>query len=334
MYPMPHRTQVVLAPLLMACSCFFALARCEAQNLVPNPSFELNDTCPYTIGFQEGDRPLHWSSWLESPEYFHACAGSLNDVDTVIDVPQNGFGFQYAWDGDAYVGMYTYNEDYREYVGCELISPMVAGATYELSFLANMATGGNYWDPKWASNNLGLLFTMEPNTWNGMTGSPFPFRNYAHMHSSEVVTDTTGWVLVSGSFVADSAYRYLVIGNFFSDALTDTAHLAGPNSLGAYYFVDGVCVIPAGLDCGFDVGVAEHSTEELRLWPNPASSGFWIEGLSGRYEVLDALGRVVHHGATPSSQAQRVDADLWPSGGYVLRHQGNKVVVKQFLVMH
>src|SRR5690606_6194733 len=34
--------------LALCCSLFVAHLRCEAQNLVPNPSFELKDTCPYT----------------------------------------------------------------------------------------------------------------------------------------------------------------------------------------------------------------------------------------------------------------------------------------------
>lgn len=328
------RTNALLALWSMVCFCVLALPHCEAQNLVPNPSFEVTDTCPYTIGFQDGDRPLYWNSWLESPEYFNACAGSLNDIDSVVGVPRNGFGFQYAFDGVAYVGMYTYKEDYREYVGCELINPLVVGETYQLSFYANMATCGNYWDPKWASNNIGMLFTVDPNVWDGMNAPPFPFRDYAHLYSSEVIADTAGWVLVTGSFVADSAYRYLVLGNFFSDALTDTAHVAGSNSLGAYYFVDGVCVTQAGLGCEFGLRLDEHFTPDFNLWPNPMSDGFWVKGFVGNYEVINAMGVVVYKGEIHPGYAQRVDTYSWPIGRYVLRHQGEKVVVMQLVVMH
>jgi hypothetical protein len=110
--------------VVLGCLLFVVALRCEAQgNLVPNPSFELLDTCPYTTGFQEGDRPAHWRSWLNNPDYFHACAGSLQDIDTLVSVPHNGWGFQHAWDGEAYVGYCAYSttDQYREYVGAELL---------------------------------------------------------------------------------------------------------------------------------------------------------------------------------------------------------------------
>ena len=76
---------------ILGCLLLLAALRCEAQNLVPNPSFELNDTCPYTIGFQEGDKPLHWDRWDQDPEYFHASAGNFGSADSLVDVPWNGF---------------------------------------------------------------------------------------------------------------------------------------------------------------------------------------------------------------------------------------------------
>ncbi|MBK6831300.1 MAG: hypothetical protein IPG92_11440 [Flavobacteriales bacterium] len=126
----------------------------------------------------------------------------------------------------------------REYAGCQLLEPLEVGESYDLSFYTNVAFGGSYWSPTRACNNMGMLFTMQPNIWTGLSGPLFTLRNYAHLHSTAIIGDTANWTLVSGSFVADSAYQYLVIGNFFSNALTDTLHLAPNNELGAYYFVD------------------------------------------------------------------------------------------------
>lgn len=147
--------------------------RCEAQfNLAPNPGFEDLEECPSTIGFQLGDRPYHWHSWLNSPDYFHACA-----QDTLVGVPGNGWTFQHAWDGDAYVGVYAYDgsmQDYREYVGAELIEPLVPGCTYRLRFRAAPAYNGSYWltNGGGACNNLGMLFTMASNAWTAPTTWP------------------------------------------------------------------------------------------------------------------------------------------------------------------
>jgi hypothetical protein len=218
----------------------------SAQNLVPNPSFEENTACPVTTGFQGFSNPMYWEAWNQSPDYFHACAGVLGGVDTLIRVPLNGFGFQYALHGDAYVGMAAYGSSgggvsYREYVGCQLLEPLEVGESYDLSFFTNVAFGGTYSAPTWACNNMGMLFTMQPNIWTSGSGPLFALRNYAHMHSAVIISDTANWTLVSGSFMADSAYQYLVIGNFFSNALTDTLHLLNFPSI-AYYFMDGVCV--------------------------------------------------------------------------------------------
>ena len=200
----------------------------QAQiNLVPNPSFEVLDTCPYLYGFQLGDRPSGWFSWNQTPDYFHACAQPVNGADTVVGVPLNGWAYQPAWDGDAYVGVYAYGtgETYREYVGAELTCPMVVGQTYHVTFRANLARGGTTWNSGGSCNNLGALFTMETNAWTAplasTPGDAFGYRNYAHVYSQEILSDTADWVLVSGDLVADSAYRYLVLGNFFENDLTD-----------------------------------------------------------------------------------------------------------------
>jgi hypothetical protein len=320
--------------LVLCCSLFFASLRCEAQNLVPNPSFELKDTCPYAFGFQEGGKPLFWEKWNQSPDYFNACAPGLG-IDSLLDVPLNGFGFQYAMDGEAYVGIYGYglSTNYREYVGCELAEPMEAGETYQLSFFTNVAFGGTYSAPTWACNNMGMLFTMEPNIWSGSTEPPFTVRNYAHLHSAAIISDTANWTLVSGSFVADSAYQYLVLGNFFSDSLTDTLHVIPGNSLGAYYFVDGVCVTKAGQECSFTSGIAEQKPLEGYAWPNPTADILHVrvgEGIG--WQVFDATGRLVHDGVS-SGALLTIPVREWALGEYVLRLEDKGVKHVRFVVM-
>ena len=262
-YPMNNRWRgegfrLILVTLALLCS-----RRCEAQgNLVPNPSFELQDTCPYTVGFQEGDRPLHWFSWYNSPEYFNACAGTLQSIDTLVDVPQNAWTYQYAWEGNAYVGMYAYDgvsDEYREYVGAELLEPLVVGCDYRIRFRANPAFDGNYALPDGggACNNIGLLFTTGSNAWNGVTGPAFGFRNDAHVFTSSVIDDTLAWTLVEGIFTADSSYGYVVLGNFFTDALTIGYPNAGSWTDISYYLIDSVSVTPVDATC-HGVGLPEE----------------------------------------------------------------------------
>lgn len=327
------------AAWLVCCYSLFVVPfSAIAQNLVPNPSFEENTACPVTIGFQGFSKPLHWEKWNESPEYFHACAGSLGGVDTLIRVPLNGMGFQYALHGDAYVGMYAYGTggggvNSREYVGCQLLEPLVVGASYDLSFFTNVAFGGSYWWTRWACNNMGVLFTMEPNIWTSLNGPLFALRNHAHLHSTAIISDTANWTLVSGSFVADSAYQYLAIGNFFSNTLTDTMQIVTEPSLGAYYFVDGVCVRPSGQPCEFITSIPEPGEQGPLVWPNPASDLVQVRAARGtRWQVYDAVGRLMDAGMSAVDMLT-VPVHQWAPGEYVLRLDGAMRRHVRFVVM-
>ncbi len=256
----------------MLCLLVIGTAVCPvwAQNLVPNPSFEQHDTCPYTIGFQEGDRPQDWFSWFNSPEYFNACAGSLMDIDTLVDVPRNGWTYQQAWEGDAYIGLRTYDggNDYRELAGATLLSPLITGCTYQLRFRANAAYNGTYWLPNGggAANNLGMLFTMASNAWSTVTGPEFGFRHFAHLRTETVITDTLGWTLVEGTFTADSAYSHIVLGNFYPDSSTVGFPNGNSSTYITYYVIDGVEVIPLAGDCANDVDEIQEGNAPRVEW--------------------------------------------------------------------
>jgi hypothetical protein len=163
--------------LILCCPLFVVSHRCEAQNLVPNPSFEEIESCPqYPIltGYQVGAIPQHWFSFSDTPDYFNAC------VDSITSVPSNMVGYQNAFDGQAYTGMATFlPEDHREMIGAELFSPLSVGETYYASFYVNAAYGGN--QPFDVGNsNIGMLFTMDPYPW--ITDMPeFGLRNYAQI---------------------------------------------------------------------------------------------------------------------------------------------------------
>lgn len=297
--PLLHR---ILGMILLGCPLFIVPLRCEAQNLVPNPSFEDYAVCPYTVGFQLGDRPLHWYSWTMSPDYFNACCGALNGLDTLVDVPLNGWSYQHAWDGEAYVGGYAYDGvsgDYREFVGAQLIEPLQVGCTYMVRFRTNPAFNGSYWliNGGGVCNNIGLLFTMESYAWTAPTPAPsyhaFAARNYAHVYSSAVITDTLAWTLVEGLFTADSAYAHVVLGNFFTDANTIGYPNGGSSVDLAYYLIDGVEVLPTESGCnGLGVGGAiDEGLPVLRgqgaemVVELPPGSSFDIR-------LVDALGRI------------------------------------------
>ncbi|MDX9750983.1 MAG: T9SS type A sorting domain-containing protein [Flavobacteriales bacterium] len=242
----------------------------------------------------------------------------------------NFFTYQHPFEGASCVGMATYwqhgSNEYREWIMAPLLGPMVVGQTYYCSFRANAAFGGNHTFPQfWLANDkVGIRFTtMAMPPWN--VGDPFPVPvNHAHIMHSQILADTVGWTLVSGSFVADSAYQYLMIGQFFSNALTDTLQFS-PEGIPwywlprAYTLVDAVCVSasPDGCDLGQSVG--EGLPSGPALFPNPARDQLVVAQWGGaEAQVLDAMGCLLWQGRITSDRWV-LDVGSWARGAYVLR---------------
>jgi len=241
----------------------------------------------------------------------------------------NTFTFQQPYEGNSCVGLFTYFQnglqEQREWIMVPLLEPMTVGQSYYCSFRANAAFGGNALYPTiWlASGNVGMLFTTYDRHWNA--GDPYPAAlNQAHVRDIQVLTDTVGWTLVSGSFMADSAYQYLMIGNFFSNALTDTLHL-GPQGDPWFWFpysytlIDAVCVSPNPAGCDLGQSVGEGVDGSPVLFPNPARDQLVVGGRSGAQLVaMDAVGRVIWQGVVDSDRWV-LPVGAWARGAYGLR---------------
>lgn len=239
---------------------------CICQNLVPNPSFEDTLFCP--IGLNDLDPIIGWSSYGNSVDCYNSCSATLN-------VPDSPFGFQYANSGESMIGLVTYVwqfspswPNYREYAGATLLEPLQVGQKYFVSFFINCAG----YLPGWqiiGANKMGLKFSTVAYD----QSSPPPLDNYAHLYTDSVITDTIQWFKVSGSFIADSAYTQVIIGNFYDSIQTDTIIFGGAPFGGssAYYYVDDICVSTDSTYANSWTRVSEHSTlDDLALvFPNP-----------------------------------------------------------------
>lgn len=209
----------------------FIFSGSSAQNLVNNPGFETFVTCPSTTS--QLFNASGWSASSYTPDYYHSCNM------TSVGVPTNVCGYQPAASGNAYIGLlcygsfaFNYSANIREYATGMLTSPLVVGTTYNVSFkVARMNASSHEVD------HLGAKFTM--------TNNPaLPITNSAHVFSTTPVSDTLNWTTISGTFVADSDYQFIVLGNHFDDA-NCTINSLQPVTFGwnAYYYVDEVEVV-------------------------------------------------------------------------------------------
>lgn len=309
-----------------------------AQNLVPNPGFEEADSCsdqlPPFVGIHD------WYSVNGSPDHLRSCL----PYGDFRGLPMNFFTYQEPFEGESCAGVYTYwqngQTEYREWIMAPLLSPLVAGQTYYCSFRANAAFGGNHTYPQhWLSNDkVGMRFTtMLMPQWN--VGDPFPTPpNHAHIIYPHILSDTVGWTLVSGSFVADSAYQYVLIGQFFSNAFTDTLHFS-PQGVPwywlprAYTLVDAVCVSPTPDGCDMAQSVGEVRPTGPVVFPNPARDHVVVAQRAGaEAEVLDAVGRLLWQGRITSDRWV-MEVGSWARGAYVLRMvRGEQVEMHKFVL--
>jgi len=325
--------------LLLGCLGFVANLRCEAQNLVPNPGFEETDSCTFGLGL---GALHHWYSAYLTPDHLQSCLpyGAANGL------PLNFVTYQQPFEGSSCVGLITYhqngpNDEQREWVMAPLLEPLVPGQTYYGSFRANAAFGGNAQYPQiWLANDkVGMFFTTDDRQLHPGDPNPAP-PNYAHILYPQVLADTVGWTLVSGSFVADSAYQYVMIGQFFSNALTDTLHFS-PEGVPwywlprAYTLVDAVCVSPSPEGCDMGLGIVEGHDIGAALFPNPAHHELVVVRADGaQAAVYDAVGREVWHGRIIGDR-WALDVGRWPRGVYVLHMaRGTRVDTFKFVLIN
>ena len=121
-----------------------------------------------------------------------------------------------------------------------------------------------------ASNKIGLRFSTMPY----YEFSPTPINNFAHFYSDSILSDSLLWIKFSGSFIADSAYGYLAIGNFFLDNLTDTVHVGTASPVYSMYYIDDVCVSTDSVYNDIWTGVENVSSiiYFANVFPNPFST--------------------------------------------------------------
>lgn len=300
------------------------------QNLVPNFSFEDTVQCPWTadqIEFAVGWSKYSSNNINTTPDYFNSCSS-----DSTWGVPNSFFIYQEERRNcTAYMGLVTWQTlaNSREHIGVQLNQPLVVGAKYYISFYT--VAGGLFFNGDYLealSNNIGLR--LSTNTYN--PSNPAPIDNFTHLRSTSIITDTVNWVRISGSIVADSAYNYLMLGNFYDDANTDTLtqNCATCLNLGSYYLVDDICVSTdstlcnGGIDslpCNSSVSVWEHElTEAVLIIPNPATDQIQVRlnsTATRQLSIYDITGRIIWRKAIKAQSLKLQVAD-WPRGHYVL----------------
>ncbi len=306
---------------LFVCSTLFA------QNLVSNPSFEVGETqpCP-TIGNLSA-----LNGWVNptgnTPDWFFDCISGLIPV---------GLTNRYPHSGHAFIGLATlYSNNIQtscDYMQEHLPTALKTKHHYYLemyvvsAFSNSMNFGG--------CNGIGALLT----TYAASAANTGRIIKRPQFFNRTIINDTSNWFKISGTFVADSAYQYLTLGNFLpkDSILTDTLYLPPSAQPGfvCYNFIDDISLID--LDSGKVSGITElgMKNEELKIAPNPTKDKLTVSGYqlseNTKVEVLDLLGRKQLANEQMSRLANEIQIDVsgLVSGIYFIKATDEKGFVR------
>ncbi len=301
--------------LLAIFVCFLTCA--HGQNIVPNANFAAHTQCPDFL-----DSIQKCSGWTRptegSSDYFNACNDTMTATHYLLSVPTNFAGSQSSA-SNAYTGIITYAstiEDQKEYI-TTTIPALEATARYKVTVVVSLADRSQY-----ATNGLGVFFYKEAKPDSTGVYSTIPVTPQIDYSAYGVMNDKTAWTTLTDTFIADSAYTHLVVGNFRNDGSLTVTPMPGPGMPYAYYYIDSVAVekvAPASL-------VRQVSVDEtMKIFPNPATDrlGIYIAPGQGRLLLRDIIGKVMIE-RNISGANTYLDISALPRGVYFVQwhHDG------------
>lgn len=237
----------------------------KAQNLVPNPGFEVKNNCPNNIGsidfsptYSSFPTVDGWISPMQSgsPDYFNSCAA----VSSGVHVPEATFGYQYAHTGDAFTGIIAWQatvdnghwkDDFREYIQCKLLAPMIAGQRYCVSFYASPTVSPAFPDFNYVSlDQVGLHFSDAQivQTTGGSMTLPYSVVNTP----GNYILDTGGWVKINAIYTAIGGEEWMTVGVFNNGGVPNFIQASpipanpGFSTYRSYMYFDDFSVIQIG----------------------------------------------------------------------------------------
>jgi len=288
-------------------------------NLVPNPSFEEFSICPDNWG-----QVINASGWLKlkgSPDYFNSCSSYS------FSTPKNNMGNQVPASGNSYIGLIFYSRlglNADEMLGIQLNQSMVVGVRYFISFKNVLKYNSPFGGVCCACNKLSLKFSK--NLYS--LSSPPSINNTAHFFTNNVNSDTLNWSKAFGSFVADSTYSFLSLGNFFSNGNTNINDIIPSNDF-AYYFIDDICI---STDSTFTsnyqyTGITKNNiNSDFSPFPNPFNNYISLNyPTKERYsvKVYNTLGQLLFEDFTFINN-KIIETSFFPIGVYFISISNNQ----------
>jgi hypothetical protein len=216
----------------ICCTALLCCTRIEAQvNLISDPSFEdTMSTYSYWV-----HKCLHKWRTLDSLRPFNGETSYFSHFSKLASgqIPNLYFQVVQPRNGSAYIGLTDYwiqsfsppNTSVRSVARTHLTSRLMSGKKYCAKMYVSASTelAARY------TNGIGMYFdngqldTIVKKDSSGM----YPFVK-PQLFSAAVVSDTSNWVLVSNTFIANGTEQFATIGNFIHDTDLTVVHVIWP----------------------------------------------------------------------------------------------------------
>ena len=289
-----------LSRLAMVFVATLAFQGLQAQNLVPNASFEqvAEDTKEKdikTFGLVN-TVTNEWSGATDvSPDLF-----MVREKPSKVTAPCNDYGFQEPQDGDFYAGFRAYSKSpklKRSYLQVQLTEKLEANQMYCVSFDLSLADLSRYAVP-----DIGAILSDRKIERGGT--APIVQKPDVQHKSNKTMVYMDGWETVCGTFTGTGEEEYLIIGCFGGDASIDEEKVKRPmgndcyagkaQQAQAYYYIENVKVeaITALSEC--KCGAADERDMDLVYGsssnlPDDASAKQRIEAAGIYYAFLKRM---------------------------------------------
>ena len=287
---------------LLVFTFFTSLSLFAQYNLVPNPSFENYIVCP-NDPLDPPPPPWYTPTTYVCP-YANSCSTSPNS-----GVPYNALGnYQYPHSGNGYIGLdyiNQYKQNHRNYIQVQLKDSLQKGKCYYVEyFVVGQDNAGSH------CNNVSALLTKSPkyvdtlNYPNGIMFSNAQIYNYGN----PIIKDTQNWVKISAIYISQGGEKYLTLGNFAYDILTNYIRFDSSMYDGAGYYIDDVLITPLDsfsfkAEAGSDATITKGDSLYIGSYTNGIANikwydaggnvidnfrpGFWVKPTSNTFYIVE-----------------------------------------------
>jgi hypothetical protein len=269
----------------------------QIGNYVSNGSFESLNTNSLTSYYNVVN---YWQP-IDTNQFADYLGTSLAPISNI----PYAYGFQYPRTGNNYILTQFYG--FRGYPRNRLKEHLKANVTYCAKYYIVNTNNSPY-----ATDGAGMYFASSMLDTITQCNVPLSYLT-PQIQNQNIITDTLNWVAITGTFVANGNEKYLVLGNFKSNASTNTL-LINPtysNVVTSDVLIEDVSVIEvnlpayAGKDSTIYLGDSlfigrqpDFATDTGCIWyklPNMTTpidtiSGIWVKpSVTSTYVVRQVL---------------------------------------------